>query len=285
MPELPEVETIVRGLRPYLEGAELGIFRLLFPPLLRRVPRAALAAFEGTKVTSLKRRGKMILVECEGGRTLVFHLMMTGQMLIERPEVPADKHVRLIVPLIGRDRELRFRDVRKFGFLCCLGPSGSSPVPELEALGPEALDIDFRSLARLFQGRRACIKGLLLDQRAIAGLGNIYADEVLFRARIHPLTPAASLGEEELKILWKSIRAILRLAISRKGSSIRDYTDPNGDPGDFQALHKVYGREGGKCPRCKAGIRRIKVSGRSTFYCPHCQKKVRLKKSMQRKFG
>lgn len=274
MPELPEVETIVRGLRPYLEGAELGILRLLFPPLLRRVPRSALAAFEGTKVTSLKRRGKMILVECESGRTLVFHLMMTGQMLIERPEVPVDRHVRLIVPLVGRDRELRFRDVRKFGFLCCLGPSGSSPVPELEALGPEPLEIDFRSFSRLFQGRRACIKGFLLDQRAIAGLGNIYADEVLFRARIHPLTRAASLGEEELKILWKSIRAILRLAIFRKGSSIRDYTDPNGDAGDFQALHKVYGRAGEKCPRCKAAIRRIKVGGRSTFYCPHCQKKV-----------
>jgi formamidopyrimidine-DNA glycosylase len=274
MPELPEVETIVRGLRPYLEGVEMGTFRLLFPPLLRRAPGVALAAFEGKKVMTVKRRGKMILVECEGGRTLVFHLKMTGQMLIERPEAPADKHVRLIVTLVGRDRELRFRDIRKLGFLCCLGPSGPSQVPELDALGPEPLEIDFRSFARLFQGRRGRIKSLLLDQKTIAGIGNIYADEVLFRARIHPLTSAASLAEGELKILWKSMRAILRLAISRKGSSIRDYTDPNGDPGDFQELHKVYGKEGEKCPRCKEVIRRIKVNGRSTFYCPHCQKKV-----------
>jgi len=274
MPELPEVETIVRGLRPCLEGAEMGTFRLLFPPLLRRAPGVALVAFEGKKITAVKRRGKMILVECDDGWTLVFHLKMTGQMLIERPEAPADKHVRLIVPLVGRDRELRFRDVRKFGFLCCLGPAGSSQVPELDALGPEPLEMDLRSFARLFQGRRGRIKSLLLDQRTIAGIGNIYADEVLFRARIHPLTPAASLAEEKLKIFWKSMRAILRLAISRKGSSIRDYTDPNGDPGDFQVLHKVYGREGGKCPRCKEAIRRIKVNGRSTFYCPHCQKKL-----------
>ena len=271
MPELPEVETIVRGLRSYLEGAEIGTFRLLFPPLLRRASGVALAAFEGKKVLTVKRRGKMILVECEGGRALVFHLKMTGQMLIERPEAPADKHVRLIVPLVGRDRELRFRDIRKFGFLCCLGPSGSSEVPELDALGPEPLEIDFRSFARLFQGRRGRIKSSLLDQRFVAGIGNIYADEILFRARIHPLTPAASLGERELKALWKSMRAILRLAISRKGSSIRDYTDPCGEPGDFQELHKVYGREEGKCPRCVTAIVRIKVSGRSTFFCPKCQ--------------
>jgi len=274
MPELPEVETIVRGLRPYLEGAEMGTFRLLFPSLLRRAPGVSLAAFEGNKIITLRRRGKMILVECEGGRTLVFHLMMTGQMLIVRPEVPVDKHVRLIVPLVGRGLELRFRDIRKFGFLCCLGPSGPLFIPELEALGPEPLEIDFRSFACLFQGRRGRIKSLLLDQRTIAGIGNIYADEVLFRARIHPLTPAASLAEEKLRTLWKSMRAILRLAISRKGSSIRDYTDADGDPGDFQVLHKVYGREGEKCPRCKGAVRRIKVSGRSTFYCPHCQKKL-----------
>jgi formamidopyrimidine-DNA glycosylase len=192
-------------------------------------------------------------------------------MLIERPEAPMDKHVRLVVSLVGRDRELRFRDIRKFGFLCCLGPSGSSPVPELDALGPEPLEIDYGSFARLLRGRRASIKSLLLNQRTVAGIGNIYADEILFRARIHPLTQAVSLGERDLKALWKSMRAILRLAISRKGSSIRDYTDPGGEPGDFQELHKVYGREGGRCPRCVTAIMRIKVSGRSTFFCPKCQ--------------
>jgi formamidopyrimidine-DNA glycosylase len=273
MPELPEVETIVRGLKPYLEGTDIGRFRLLFTPLLRRASGVSLASFEGKKVTTVERRGKMILVRCEGGRALIFHLKMTGQMLLERPDVPVDKHVRLIISLVGRDRELRFRDVRKFGFLCCSDPSGFSSIPELDALGPEPLEIDFRSFARLFHGRIGRIKGLLLDQGILAGIGNIYADEILFRARIHPLTPASSLGETELKALWRSIRAILKLAISRKGSSIRDFKDPNGDPGDFQEFHKVYGREGEKCPRCKKAVGRIKVSGRSTFFCPGCQQK------------
>ena len=273
MPELPEVETIVRGLKPYLEGTVMGAFRLLFSPLLRRASGVALTAFEGQKVTTVERRGKMILVRCEGGRALAFHLKMTGQMLLERPDVPVDKHVRLIIPLAGRDRELRFRDVRKFGFLCCFDPSGLSPIPELDALGPEPLEIDFQSFARLFQARRGRIKGLLLDQGILAGIGNIYADEILFRARIHPLTPASSLEERELKALWTSIRATLKLAISRKGSSIRDYKDPDGNPGDFQEFHKVYGREGEKCPRCHKAVGRIKVSGRSTFFCPGCQQK------------
>jgi len=279
MPELPEVETIVRGLVPRLEGAELGRARLLFPPLLRRSSGSGLAVLECKRVLGVRRRGKMILISCEGGWTLVFHLKMTGQLLLAGPDVSVDKHTRLIIPLRGRGLELRFRDVRKFGFLCCLGPGTESSAPELDALGPEPLETGGAAFARRFRGRKGRIKGLLLDQRVVAGIGNIYADEILFRARIHPLTPAAALGDAMLGTLWRSVRSVLRGAIDRKGSTIRDFTDPDGEPGDFQSLHKVYGREGKACLACGTPIRRIRVGGRSTSFCPNCQREPRRRRS------
>jgi formamidopyrimidine-DNA glycosylase len=269
VPELPEIETIVRGLAPRLEGAGFGRPRLLYPRLLRRSSPSGLAALEGLKILALGRRGKMLTIRCEGGRTLVFHLKMTGQMLLVKPGTPEDKHTRLILPLAGRGLELRFRDIRKFGFLCCLSPGESAP--ELDALGPEPLEIDFPSFARLFEGRRGRLKSLLLNQRVIAGIGNIYADEILFRARIHPEIPASSLGKPELRSLWKATRVILNQAISRKGSTISDFADPDGRPGNYQELHKAYGREGERCVRCGTAIRRIVIGGRSSFYCPSCQ--------------
>jgi formamidopyrimidine-DNA glycosylase len=276
VPELPEVETIVRGLAPRLEGAELGPARLLFPPLLRRPSGRGLAVLEGKRVLGLRRRGKMVLISCEGGWTLVFHLKMTGQLLLAKPADKMDKHVRLVIPLAGRGLELRFRDVRKFGFLCCLEPACSAP--ELDGLGPEPLEAGREAFAGRFRGRKGSIKGLLLDQRVVAGIGNIYADEVLFRARIHPQTPASALGDEALESLRKSVRAVLLQAIARKGSSIRDYLDPDGEPGDFQSLHKVYGREGMACRACGSPIRRVRVAGRSTFFCPNCQRKARARR-------
>lgn len=274
MPELPEVETIVRGLVSRLKGAELGPVRLLFPPLLRRAAPAGLAVLEGKRVLEVGRRGKMILIACEGGWTLVFHLKMTGQLLLARPSDPVDKHTRLLIPLPGRGLELRFLDVRKFGFLCCLGPGFAASAPELEGLGPEPLQTGRAAFAGRLHGRKGRIKSLLLDQRVLAGIGNIYADEILFRARIHPLTPAAALGEAGLETLRRSVRAVLRRAIALKGSTIRDYRGPDGDPGDFQSMHNVYGREGKPCRLCGATVRRIRVGGRSTFFCPICQRKV-----------
>jgi formamidopyrimidine-DNA glycosylase len=275
MPELPEVETIVRWLAPRLEGAELGPVRLLFPPLLRRPSGPGLAVLEGKRVLRVCRRGKMILITCEGGWTLVFHLKMTGQLLLAKSADPVDKHTRLLISLAGCGLELRFRDVRKFGFLCCLGPESSASAPELDRLGPEPLETGRAAFASLFRGRKGRIKSLLLDQRIAAGIGNIYADEILFRARIHPMTPAGALGDAELETLRKSMRAVLRRAIARKGSTIRDYKSPDGEPGDFQSLHKVYGREGKACRACGSQVRRIRIGGRSTFFCPNCQHKVR----------
>jgi formamidopyrimidine-DNA glycosylase len=280
MPELPEVETIVRGLASRLEGAEIGRTRLLFPPLLRRPSDRGLAVLEGMRILGVRRRGKMILISCEGGWTLVFHLKMTGQLLLAGSAVPVDKYTRLVIPLAGRGLELRFRDIRKFGFLCRLGPGPACSAPELDGLGPEPLETGRAAFAGRFRGRTGRIKSLLLDQKVIAGIGNIYADEILFRARVHPLTSAAALGDEELGTLWSSVRAVLRKAIDRKGSTIRDFTDPDGEPGDFQYLHKVYGREGKTCRACGTSVRRIRVGGRSTFFCPNCQRKPRYRRSL-----
>lgn len=274
MPELPEVETIVRGLEPRIKGGVIAGMRLLWPPLLRRPPEAGLAAFEGASVTGLRRRGKHAVIELEGGRALVFHLKMTGQILLARPDAPVDKHVRLVARFSNRDFELRFRDVRKFGYLCCLGPG--APVPELDRLGPEPLDTGREAFAALIGGRRGRIKAVLLDQRVLAGIGNIYADEILFRAGIHPLTPASTLGAARLAALRRATRSVLRSAIARKGSSIRDYVDADGDEGGYQERHAVYGREGAPCRRCGAAVRRIRVAGRSTFFCPRCQREPRL---------
>jgi formamidopyrimidine-DNA glycosylase len=279
MPELPEVETIVRGLAARLVGAELGAARLLFPPLLRRPPRRGVAVLAGKRVLGLRRRGKMLLVSCEGGWTLVFHLKMTGRLLLATPADPVDKHTRLIIPLEGLGLELRFHDVRKFGFMCLLGPDGACSAPELDVLGPEPLETDRAAFAAIFRGRKGRLKSLLLDQKVLAGIGNIYADEILFRARFHPLTPAAALGDPELETLRRSVREVLRRAIARKGSTIRDFTDSDGEPGGYQSLHKVYGREGKPCRACGTPVRRIRVSGRSTFFCPKCQRKARVRRS------
>jgi formamidopyrimidine-DNA glycosylase len=272
MPELPEVETIVRGLAPRLKGAKIGRIRVLFPPLLRRTSGPALRELEGKRILGTGRRGKLALIRCEGGRTLVFHLKMTGQFLFARRGALPDKHTRLVIPLSGTGGDLHFRDIRKFGFMCFLGPA--SPSPEIDGLGPEPLGIGRGDFAEILESRRGAVKSLLLDQRAIAGIGNIYADEMLFRAGIHPLTRGSSLGEDRAKVLWRSMRAVLREAIARKGSSIRDYAGPDGEPGGFQERHRVYGREGEKCLRCGSPIRRIRVGGRSSFFCPRCQRPV-----------
>ena len=271
MPELPEVETIVRGLEPRIKGAGLAGMSLLWPPLLRRASDAGLSGLEGATVTGLRRRGKLAVIELDGGRALVFHLKMTGQLLLARPGAPVDKHVRLVVRFSNRDIELRFRDVRKFGFLCCLGPGESAP--ELDRLGPEPLETGREAFAALIGGRRGRIKSVLLDQRVIAGIGNIYADEILFASGIDPRAEASSLGPRRLERLWSSVREVLEEAISFKGTTVRDFRDGDGFEGLFQNRLRVYGRDGEPCPRCKAPIRRLRISGRSAHFCPRCQRR------------
>jgi formamidopyrimidine-DNA glycosylase len=271
MPELPEVETIVRGLGPRLAGLRIRSVRLLDPSLLRGGRAAELKRLKGAKILGVRRRGKMILIDGEGGWALLFHLKMTGLLLLENPAIPPGKHARLVLKFEKSDRELRFHDIRRFGFLRCLAGGSGCVSPELDALGPEPLDIAPETFVRLFAGRRGSLKPLLLDQRFIAGIGNIYADEILHRARLHPRTPVQRLDRRGLRTLRKAVISVLEEAIRRKGSSIRDYADPDGRPGEFQEFHRVYGREGEPCRKCGTKILRIRVGGRSSFFCPSCQ--------------
>jgi formamidopyrimidine-DNA glycosylase len=273
MPELPEVETVARSLRPLVEGREIAGLRVLDPKLVRGGCGCRLEDLEGRRILGVGRRGKMILVECESGFGLVFHLKMTGQMLVVGPEAPLDKHVRLVVRFRDGRTELRFRDVRRFGFALCLAGGEAASCPPVAALGPEPFDVAPAEFAALFAGRRGRIKSLLLDQRILAGIGNIYADEILFDARIHPETPASVLRRADLDRLRASVRKILARAIAAGGSSLRDYVDAEGRLGEFQFAHKVYDREGEPCPGCRGRVRRIVVAGRGTYFCPRCQRR------------
>ncbi|HVP89686.1 MAG TPA: bifunctional DNA-formamidopyrimidine glycosylase/DNA-(apurinic or apyrimidinic site) lyase [Terriglobales bacterium] len=276
MPELPEVETIVRGLAPGVSGRTIARAELLFPPLLRRPPKGGLAVLAGRRVLGARRRGKMALLEVEGGLTLVFHLKMTGQLLLAAPgAAPPDRHTRLVVTFRDGGSELRFRDVRKFGFLLCVRGEPERACPELSSLGPEPLGLAFEDFRRAVGRRKGRIKSLLLDQTVVAGIGNIYADETLFDAGVHPETPAPALTANDLRRLWESARKILARAIEAKGSSLSDYVDAEGREGSYQEFHQVYGRAGEPCGRCGRPVRRTVVGGRGTYCCPRCQRKAR----------
>jgi formamidopyrimidine-DNA glycosylase len=275
MPELPEVETIARSLRPLIQGKVVDGVDLVFRPLLRAKSARVLAGIAGRKVGGIRRRGKMLLVAFEAGPALVFHLKMTGQFLwVDRVE-PRDKHTRLVLSFRGEERELRFRDVRKFGFLICHEGPALDSCPEVAALGPEPLEIGLPEFAARLAKRSGRIKPLLLNQTFIAGIGNIYADELLFEAGIHPRSEASALSKNDVRKIWEAMRSILSKAIAAKGTTLRDYTDAEGRIGEFQLEHKVYGREGEGCVGCGTVVRRIVLGGRSTFFCPRCQKRRR----------
>lgn len=286
MPELPEVETIARSLAPRITGRRIAGVDLLYKPLLRTGGKKGLAALRDRRVLGVRRRGKMLLVACEGARTLVFHLKMTGQFLFGKEGAPRDKHVRLVVRFEDGKNELRFRDVRKFGFLLCLAGEPESACGELACLGPEPLEVGLAEFRSILGGRQGRIKSLLLDQTRIAGIGNIYADETLFEARIHPETSAASLKADAVERLYRAMRKILASAVAAGGSTLTDagYRDADGNAGDFQFSHKVYDRTGEPCLVCGTPVAMKRVGGRSSHFCPKCQvKAVRRKSSRQRR--
>lgn len=275
MPELPEVETVVSGLRPRLEGRRVRDLVFLSTHLKRRQPGSALspALYRRKRVQKIWRRGKMIIFNFSDGCGLLIHLKMTGQLFLCPPEQPLDKHTHVRMTFYGVSSELRFRDVRKFGFWKCLRLPEIISKVESE-LGPEPLALDiskFRELLRKHGGKK--IKGWLLDQKIIAGIGNIYSDEILFRAGIRPDRLAGGVKPDESRKLYRAMKSVLKKAIELKGSSISDYVDSGGEKGQFQQKHLVYDREGSLCPRCRQGvIVRKRISGRSSFYCPCCQK-------------
>jgi len=286
VPELPEVETIARSLDAKLRGLEIESLKLLSPHLLKPLKKGNSLPPDELKtrrVLQVQRRGKMILIDCEGGVSILFHLKMTGQLVFCPQPQPLDKHTHLIISFKRQEKELRFRDVRKFGFLKIFFKKDSFFLDDLKKLGPEPLSLDFPKFKRLFERRKARIKSLLLNQRFIAGIGNIYADEILFQARINPFTPVSSLSLKELKRLWLAMRDILGIAVKKGGSSVRNFRNDEGKEGSFQDEHKVYGRQSLPCLCCGKKIERRLLGQRSSFFCPSCQvfevsKKMREKK-------
>ena len=273
MPELPEVETIRLALEPHLVGRRLERVEIHDPRLVRPFePQAVAAELEGERVSALQRRGKYLIVRFESGRVLLIHLRMTGSVRhAARGTLLDDPHRRAVVKL-DDGSDVAYRDVRRFGTWHLLEPDEFEPYLE-RRLGGEPLERTFTSkrLGERLAGRRAPLKAALLDQRTVAGLGNIYVDEALWRAQLHPLREAGTVAADELTRLTKAIREALRAGIARQGASLRDYSTPDGGRGRMQDRFRVYDREGEPCLRCGTPIDKIRVAGRGTWYCPNCQ--------------
>jgi formamidopyrimidine-DNA glycosylase len=274
VPELPEVESVRRHLQPALVGRRVVKVELSHPRTARRNlnPSDVVNRLTGARVERIDRRGKYLLAALDNGLIWVIHLGMSGRLLVAAPDQPRPPHTHFVART-DRDEEIRFVDPRTFGFVAVLTPE---ELAGLTMLGPDALNTlpNTAALARLLEGRRAPIKALLLDQRLLAGLGNIYADEVLYRARVRPTRPGGEVSREELKRLRAAIRPVLAAGIAAGGTSLSDlsYLLPNGEAGDYLARLRVYGREGEACFKCGSPIERVVVGGRSSFFCPFCQR-------------
>jgi len=281
MPELPEVETTVRGLARVLEGQKIARVLVNRPDLRRPFPAGLGQALTGATVTSLSRRAKYGLIHTDRGQTMVFHLGMSGRWRIE-PETP-DKHDHLVLETASDPQPggkpgsvLALNDARRFGSVDLVDTAALDTFAPFAALGPEPLGPDFtaRHLAESLRHRIAPIKALLLDQRIVAGLGNIYVCEALHRAGISPERPGGKVRPRELGVLVPAIRDVLAESILAGGSTIRDYAQPNGELGYFAANWRVYGHEGAPCatPDCAGTVQRTVQGGRSSFWCRTCQK-------------
>ena len=279
MPELPEVETVRRGLLPVMEGRRVLSAQVNRPDLRWPLPEGLAGRLAGRKVLRLRRRSKYILADLEGEETLLLHLGMSGRMLVSgatlgefHHAMPApQKHDHIVLEMEGGAR-VTFNDARRFGMVDLVATGAAEAHRLLAGLGPEPLGnrFDGAYLAGRLKGR-APVKAALLDQRIVAGLGNIYVSEALFRAGIAPARPAGSLTPAEVGRLVPAIREVLEAAIAAGGSSLRDYRQADGELGYFQHSFRVYDREGQPCPVCGTPVRRIVQQGRSSFFCPACQ--------------
>ncbi|HVB35677.1 MAG TPA: bifunctional DNA-formamidopyrimidine glycosylase/DNA-(apurinic or apyrimidinic site) lyase [Candidatus Acidoferrales bacterium] len=281
LPELPEVETVVRGLQLLLRGHGILSVRLGKTDFIDD-PATLEQIVPGCRIIEVRRRGKFLVLLLEKDRAsqtdsslasdrfhLIVHLGMTGQLTVRPSAMPSAVHTHVWFAL-DNDRELRYTDPRRFGRMALVSESASDNI--LGELGLDALEANEEEFRGLLAGRRARIKALLLDQHVFRGMGNIYTDESLWRARIHPARLGASLKHDEVARLYCAVQNVLREAIRLGGSSISDYVNAEGEPGEFQLRHRVYQREGKKCSRCATQIRRIIVAGRSSYFCPQCQR-------------
>jgi formamidopyrimidine-DNA glycosylase len=274
MPELPEVETIKRTLEKKIAGLTISGVDVNLPKVIRSPsPDEFITEVTGKKIIRLRRRGKYLLIFLSGDKLLVVHLRMTGRLVYTDAKEPPPRHTHVIFRL-SNGNELRFTDMRQFGTIQLSSTKDLNKVKGLKDLGPEPLEREFSRdfLRRELKRKRTRIKPLLLDQTFVAGLGNIYVDEALYRARLHPERLACTLSPREIANLYHAIVEVLQEGIENRGTSMRDYVDGDGRAGSYQELLQVYNREGEKCRRCGSTIERIKVGGRSSYYCPACQK-------------
>ncbi len=285
MPELPEVETIAKGLRQTIVGKKVKDVRAIFPAIVKQKFNIFKQAVTQRKIKGVRRRAKYLLIDLSGGKTILVHLGMTGNLLfivrrpssavrcepISSPTRNCNKHDHLILKFCESNSYLCYNDQRKFGKIKVFDTDKENRVPELKKLGPDAIDVTPSEFADRFKKRKGRIKSALLNQQIVAGLGNIYADESLYEARINPARRVDNLSKSKLIQLHKAINRILQKAIKAGGSSIDNYLNIDGKTGEFQLQHRVYGREGERCKRCGTKIKRIKINQRSSYFCPRCQ--------------
>lgn len=267
MPELPEVETVARGLKEKILGRRIESVELPGPLVVRGNPKQFCLGLQGQSVASILRHGKFLFLQLQPSETtLKIHLGMTGQLLFEAPSQAKIKHTHVIFKFSGLDDELRYRDIRRFGFLELLKKIDTN-------LGPDAWDSTDEVVFDSLRKKSGMLKHVLLNQSVIAGLGNIYVDESLFLSKLHPRKTLESLKPEKLKELCASIRQVLKESIVLGGTSFRNYLDTKGGRGGFKGRLNVYGKTGQPCPTCGNSIKRILVAGRSSHVCVKCQKK------------
>jgi formamidopyrimidine-DNA glycosylase len=288
MPELPEVETVVRSLRAMLPGRSILSVRLGKTDFMDD-PVALGDFLPGRRIESVERIGKFIRMRLAASASarnpdeqlnLIVHLGMTGKLIVHAANAPEAAHTHGFFEL-DDGRELRYTDIRRFGQILLVADSNLAPFRE--RLGEEPLEVSLTEFVRRLAGRRARIKALLLDQRVFRGIGNIYADESLWRSQIHPARLAARLTKDDLVRLRRAIQDVLKAAIRMHGSSISDFVDGEGTPGSYQQRHRVYSRMGKPCARCGSAIRRAIVAGRSSYFCPRCQTAPRMGRAVSGK--
>ena len=284
MPELPEVETVARGLRAVIVGRRIVSVALGKTDFMDD-PAALEEQLPGRRIEAVERYGKFLVLRLSRGNrdaapaALLVHLGMTGHLAAQAAAQPCAKHTHACFDL-DDGRELRYTDPRRFGRMAVF--TEAALAGELAPLGADPLEVSTEEFCERIRSRGARIKALLLDQRVLRGLGNIYADESLWRARIHPEQTGARLTRAQAAALRRALQQILLRAIALRGSSISDYVDAEGRQGDYQRRHRAYGRKGKPCARCKTAIRRIVVAGRSSFFCPRCQRRPQGRRKIRR---
>ena len=284
MPELPEVETVLRGLKQRVVGRWLGAAEVFHPQIIVGSPDDFVREVSGHRVLGAWRKGKAIALELSalnGGdaaerRYMLVRLGMTGQLTVHASAEPLESHTHARLALDDGREEIRYRDARRFGRLRCCTREELDKV--FGRLGPDAPEISRDEFLNSLRGRRGAIKSWLMNQQMLAGLGNIYADEALYLARIHPLTPAGRIPALLAERLRRAVKKVLQQAVERQGTSFRDYINLNGEPGNYSMRLRVYQRTGKPCRRCHTPIKRVIVAGRSSHFCPHCQPRPRCRR-------